>query len=168
MPFWGTGSPGPAWWEWPWGGRSLWQRWARMAFWLQYQYQESWNSLKISISKSSLLKLEKNIQNQYQNSWKNSEEFNINIKIFEISAAESISISRFLKCVQNFKTKINFIEKVLEYSISKSKFLKIPWQSQHQNQDKNSWKIVLIQYQNQDSWELNQSKSRFKIKISKI
>ena len=139
-----------------------------MAFWLQYQDQESWNSLKISISKSRLLKLAKNIQNQYQNSWKNLEEFNINIKFFEMSIAESISISRFLKCVQNFKTKINFIEKVLEYSISKSKFLKIPWQSQHQNQDKNSWKIVLIQYQNQDSWELNQSKSRFKIKISKI
>ena len=139
-----------------------------MAFWLQYQDQESWNSLKISISKSRLLKLAKNIQNQYQNFWNFFEEFNINIKFFEMSIAESISISRFLKCVQNFKTKINFIEKVLEYSISKSKFLKIPWQSQHQNQDKNSWKIVLIQYQNQDSWELNQSKSRFKIKISKI
>ena len=114
---------------WPASGSGLDQRWARMAFWLQYQDQESWNSLKISISKSRLLKLAKNIQNQYQNSWKNMEEFNINIKMFEMSATESISISRFLKCVQNFKTKINFIEKVLEYSISKSKFLKIPWQS---------------------------------------
>jgi len=129
-----------------------------MDFWLQYQDKESWNSLKISMSKSRLLKLAKNIQNQYQNSWKNLEEFNINIKFFEMSIAKSISISRFLKCVQNFKTKINFIEKVLEYSISKSKFLKIPWQSQHQNKDKSSWKIDLIQYQNQDSWELNQSK----------
>ena len=95
------------------------QRWARMAFWLQYQDQESWNSLKISISKSRLLKLAKNIQNQYQNSWNFFEEFNINIKIFEMSAAESISISRFLKFVKNFKTKINFIEMVLENSISK-------------------------------------------------
>ena len=147
---------------------TLFQRWARMAFWLQYQDQESWNSLKISISKSRLLKLAKNIQNQYQKSWKILEEFNINIKIFEMSGAESISISRFLKFVKNFKTKINFIEKVLENSISKSKFLKTVWHSQHQNQDKNSWKIIIIQYQNQDSWELNQSKSRFKIKINKI
>ena len=121
----------------------------------QYQNQDCWNwqkTFKINIKILEIF----------------FEKFNINIKIFEMSAAESISISRFLKCVKNFKTKNSFIEKVLEISISKSKFLKIPWQSQHQNQDKNSWEIVLIQYQNQDSWELNQSKSRFKIKISKI
>ena len=103
----------------PWIPVHVHQRWARMAFWLQYQDQESWNSLKISISKSRLLKLAKNIQNQYQNSWNFFEEFNISIKIFELSVAESISISRFLKFIKNFKTKLNFIEKVLENSISK-------------------------------------------------
>ena len=113
--------------EWIWvvfGQKKSLQRWARMAFWLQYQDQESWNPLKISISKSRLLKLAKNSQNQYQHSWKKLEGFNINIKIFGIFATESISISWFLKCVKKFKTKINFIEKVKENSISKSKFLK--------------------------------------------
>ena len=120
----------------------------------QYQNQDCWNWQKIC--KINIKILEKIGRIQYQ------------FKIFEKSATESISISRFLKCVKKFKTKINFIEKVLENSISKSKFLKTVRHSQHQNQDKNSWKIIIIQYQNQDSWELNQSKSRFKIKINKI
>ena len=111
------------------------QRWARMAFWLQYQDQESWNSLKISISKSRLLKLAKNIQNQYQNSWKNMKEFNINIKMFEMSAAESIinirifemckkfqnQIQFYWKGVRKFNIKIKILENSMTESTSKSR-----------------------------------------------
>ena len=115
------------------------QRWARMAFWLQYQDQESWNSLKISISISKFLKSQPQSQYQYQ--------------YFEMCKKIQNQNQFYWKGIRKFNIKINILE--------------ILKQSQHQNQDKNSWKIIIIQYQNQDSWELNQSKSRFQIKINK-
>ena len=70
---------------------------------------------------------------------------------------------------KRFQNQNQFYWKGVKKFNIKIKILEILKQSQHQNQDKNSWKIIIIQYQNQDSWELNQSKSRFiknNIKVS--